>query len=464
MNELREVLSSAQASAQRVAPAGEDSHVVSTRSRIRRRRFARQAGAGLAGVVVLAGVAAATVWLPGVLRESPVGVPSPAPTDSQEPEPSLSPSPNSPGFVERAVTVIPGVLPEAQALTEAVLDQVSSGWVLLSFDGTVMDGENPTQETGPWVTYLVTPTGERFEVGVSETEATIVQWDVSGQTAWLQGGQRNSVAQVLDLRTGEMQPVDLECRSGEFFFESVAVIDSGWLVRHRCDEVGVAVVVDPHGASYVDVLDDLGVFVGEEGVTVRDLDGTQAVYTYGVAPEQEFRVEGFDGVSQPLLLPPGFNDCYPHGPGRANALAVQCLDGGAPTVWDLSLTGGAAAAVVDAPARERLATAVGHPGLGEAVMVPYYCTAGEVPVLVVDGLERPAAVALGSAATVVGYPDGSVEQCNSGTGDRVLLSGYGTVWTVNVVTNEVTVLVAPPTRDATTYVAGAHALAAIMAP
>ncbi|PKQ26767.1 MAG: hypothetical protein CVT64_03470 [Actinobacteria bacterium HGW-Actinobacteria-4] len=458
MNELRDVLINAQVSAQAEAPHGGDTHVHSTRTRIRRRRLARHAGAGAVGALALAGVAAATLWLPSLIRENPAVVPSPSVSPS--PEHAPSPSPDSAGFVERAVTVIPGVLPDAQPLTEAVLSQVTSGWVLATYDGTIMDGENPVTDTGPWVAYLVSPTGERFEVGAIDTEATLAQWDVSRQVAWLHGGEDSPVSHVLDLRTGTFQPVALECGEGTYYLESVAVIESGWLVRHRCDSTGVAVGVSPAGTTQAEVP---GVFVAGEGVTVRDLDGVQVAYTFGMPPEQKFRGERFDGTSLPLQLPVGFGDCYPHGPGRPGALAVQCFDGGVSTVWDLSLSGSAATAVVDGARRELISAALGHPGMGDSVLFPQYCGAGEVPVVVTDGLERPAAVALNPMATVVGFPNGTVEQCNSGTDDRVLLSAYGAVWTVDVTTNAVTMLVEPPERDATTYVRGAHAMAAIMA-
>jgi hypothetical protein len=417
----------------------------------------RAVGVSFLGAAALVGVVSLGVWGVGFLDTEPAVSPSPGPAVSVSPDPdrSVSPSPVERVFVERPVTVMPGALPSAEPLTEQVLEQAGAGWTALTYNASIsVDGE-PTS-TGPYVIYLVSPDGVRYEAGVSDTEADVAGWAREASSVLVVGNDSERVPpRVLDLYTGTFTEVDQECTDGEYVPFGASFGIDGWIVRAMCGEEPRDALIAFSGKGTVDVD---GLVPSEFGRSVIDVRGMQIVYEFERAPEDKFWAQRLGSEGRfPLQLPPSHDDCYPLGPADGNGAGVVCMDGAGPTVWKLNPDTDVPTPIMDDAKRVQVASALGHPDEHASIEIQHLCFAGSVPVAVIGGLERSMAVRL-DTAEIVGDSQGTVEACASGSESTVILSAYGTAWSVDVVTGQSTVLAEPPARDDGNFVVGADAL------
>lgn len=233
MNDLRDMFNDLEATHASEGPAGLDptSRGVVT-GRIRRSRRTRAVVLSGAGALIVA-VVATTAWGLARLGEpEPVLAPSPTASPSQAsatpsvPSPSVTPSPEivltMPAFA--GTVTVDEHLPSALPITPEAWNEAGPGWVLATYREWVVtghEGDDPVNSVGPQVAYLISPTGDRYELTQipGDEGIEIYAWDPQASTALafaLPSGSDGWWV-VLDLVTGTTRPL-----------EETDVAASGW--------------------------------------------------------------------------------------------------------------------------------------------------------------------------------------------------------------------------------------------
>ncbi|WP_258725317.1 hypothetical protein [Cellulomonas sp. NS3] len=221
-----------------LSAAGLDAEVRALTARVRRRRALRATAAGLGAATVM-GVGALGVQAadrtdevpvdprPSVTRTSPA--PSPSVTRTGTPAPTPTPTSEEPAVLGE-VTVHP-LLPPAQPLRAGMLEAAGPGWHLVTVS-VPWEVEPDVPDAPPPVLYLVSPSGDRFEVP-TPVPLTIdsATWDGGTVEDWAPGSTAvvtfvSTGVSLGDTRTGYLAVRDL--LSGETFAE-IPVPETEWV-------------------------------------------------------------------------------------------------------------------------------------------------------------------------------------------------------------------------------------------
>lgn len=444
--ELRDVLGGAEAATAGALPAYDE--VVFARGvakKARRRHAVRSAGTG-----ALVGLALGVIGTGGFLvvdhfQGLDPALPNPTPSASDP----VTPTPNPTAVGD--VTVADG-LPSATALTAGVLASADRGWVLAVFDSTFRSGtEDPIW--GEKVLYLVSPTGDRYEVAnlTRFGNPVLSAWDTDRQVAFLVDNRM--AAFTVDLASGQVTEEWQFCGEGGSMRAAVAA-DGQWLLRGNCS--GEA--LDGYYTDDGTLIRDDGVPDGE-GVTVMSVGDVQVRFEFEMPPAESYVAYHADGTEVPLQAVGANTACYPMGPALDGGLAVQCWsDDGSSTLWSLDVDGGAAHVIADQAVFISVIDAMGGDGLWS---LPGYCLTGDHETLTGEfGL----AVLGDGAPTLLSNGEYRGTVCYGGIGDTVLVAGVGPLWTWDAGTGAtVTLLPVPEPSDDGTWV-GASENGAIIHP
>jgi len=389
------------------------------------RRAKRKRTARSAGVALLAVASIGVLGTAGYVAYDHFGSLTPAvtPTASATDGPVPSPSPTHhdwPNVADRPVTTGEG-LPDAVALNGQALGSVDKGWVLSIFDSTFRPGvADPIQ--GERVLYLVSPSGERYEVAnlTKYSAPHLSAWDMEREVAFIV--ENNYVALTVDLASGKVTHEWQFCGEGGSLRAEDRPGDE-WLLRGFCSGAGLDGIYKDDGTFVT----DSGVVKGGEGVTVMDVGDTQVRYEFEMPPAQSYVAYHADGTQVPLQPVGDSVACYPMGPSLTGGLAVQCWgEGDAVTIWNLDLNGGAATPIANAGTLTAIEDASGGFLPAAGATITGYVVAGDYEGITTS---HPAAVALkGLTPTIL--TDGGIAgtYCYGGVGETVLVEGSGALW------------------------------------
>lgn len=439
--ELRDVLGAAEAATERGLPAFD--HVVMARGvtrRAKRRTATRQAVTGLVAGVSLGVVGFGGYFAYDKLSDEVNPVVIPSPTDGPQP----TPTGDWPDVADRAVTTGVG-LPDAVALTGEAYATADTGWVLAIFDSTKYNGiEEPTQ--GERVLYLVSPTGEQYEVANLTRYGSphLAAWDIERQVALIVEGRY--VALTIDLASGEVTHEWQFCGEGGSMTAKDLPGDE-WLLRGFCS--GEA--LDGVYADDFTFVTDEGIVKGGEGITVMDIGDIQVRYEFEMPPAQSFRAYHSDGT-EIALQPVGDEvQCFPQGPSRMGGLAVTCYglddmresgmslwpDRG--EIWNLDLNGGVPTQIAGLDYYATIEDLLGWPEDSEGISLNGYTLAGDNDVVAYSGVFQ--AVLDEGGPILMTNGERLASTCYGGVGGTVLLTGDGELWTWDSRTGETITLI-----------------------
>jgi hypothetical protein len=434
MSELAEVLSGAESRTESALPGFDVAVLIrGVAKRARRQRTIRGARTGAIGLAIVAAIGVGGAYGLAAIRDNAPAVPGPV----ASPSVSAAPSPSASRWDEgRAVTRGQGI-PSALPLPPAVLASAGSGWVLAVFDSTLRaSGADPID--GQRVLYLISPTGDRYEVAnlTQYQSPVLAAWDTDRNVALLVEGRY--VALTVDLATGEVSHEWQFCGEGGSL--TARPLGRGeWLLRGFCS--GSA--LDGRYADDGTALGADGVVQGGEGVTVMDVGDVQVRYEFEMPPAESYVAYRADG-SHVALEPVGpTTACYPLGPSLTGGLAVQCWDSdGAVSIWNLDLGGGAPSPIGLPATVAAIEGAAGGPSPDPTAILTGFCVAGNHEVLTTS---HPALAVLGEDGPSV-LSDGAFRAtaCRGGVGDAVLVSGEGPLWTWNARTGATVTLIPVP--------------------
>lgn len=360
-------------------------------------------------------------------------------------------SDDAPTSVATVPTVAPGApgevtaaagLPAAQPLTDDVLADVDTLWTLATFHGNVPDAQGGNALAGPTVLYLVSPSGDAFQVAnlTAIGADRLVAWDSARNMALL-GFEQGVAVRSYDLDSRAVGPAIDPCDGATPTGPGAAFAHKGnWRLYTECfrAESGAdggpstfihAVTVGDRG----ELANNRGVVSPAQGSTVTLAHGAQIVSGLhvgydedGAFLEDEYHTELTahlaDGGTVALPLPDGYQFCDVVGPGRGTTVAAFCTAGAEGSLWELPLNG-------DAPLEAIGTTRLPVNAEGELLRVAASCAAdsilavqfagddpGESTLLVLDRLvlrpvaidQLPATACLGALGStfVIGGPEG----------------------------------------------------------
>jgi hypothetical protein len=375
----------------------------------------------LVGVVGVA-VAYGTGVLGGVTSDGP----PPSASASGTPSPTVVSSGTATVaadtiVVPRPVTTGTGV-PSASVLHDATFTSVTSGWVLTAFDaGTYDASHNPVP--GTRLVYLVSPTGERFEVAhfTADRDADVAAWNVGeGKVLLVFHGFDYA---VLDIATGAVGPTWELCGTHPVAAVVTPQADGAWAFRGSCVGAQIDGVYSDTGAD----VSPASYFKAQFGTWSADLGGGQVAVVTFESP-QLFLVTA-PGWTDPAEMskPAGVDSCTPLGPGRAGSLAVGCTHGTHASAWELHPNGDVPTPLVTEAQVDAFTGAVTGPGAPQFMGV---CVVGSTEILEIATTGRAAAYASSGGLTQPGLSeDVGAEYCWDGSGQTALFSGHGSLWT-----------------------------------
>ncbi len=457
MMELSDALAQAEASTSAALPGFDEAVLVRTvTSRVRRTRGLRAFRVGVLAAVALAAVGSGTFLVASTMRQHTPVAPVPAPSGSGTVSPTPGPNPSATDGSSRPVTVADG-LPSANPATAAIVSSAGTGWVLAVFDSSFrpVDGE-PT--AGERVLYLVSPTGDRYEVAnLSDYSAPRLEaWDTNRNVAFIV--ENRYVSLTVDLSTGDVTHEWQFCGEGGSL-RAAPTGDGHWLLRGSCSGTPLDGVYNDDGTPVASP----GIVDGGEGVTVMDVGDVQVRYEFEKPPAESYVAYMPDGSHVALAAVSPETACYPLGPSLLGGLAVQCWGSGdAVSIWNLPLDGGDATPIAVPETLRAIDAAAGGALPPDGAILTGYCLAGRHEAIVTS---HPAVAVLGEdSPTVMVDGEYRATSCLGGEGDTTLLAGAGPLWTWNAATGAiVTMLPVPEPGDGGVWV-GASENGAIIHP
>jgi len=322
MRHLGDAMRDAEAALESEATPGDAAalgRVLGARATRRRRWRHARVGTGIAVAVVVAGLAVGGL-LPD--RGDPA-VPIPSltalPTPTAEPVETVSPSPEPtepsaapvPTIIEYTYDAAAGLtssanLPEASAITPEIWDEVTSGWVIATYGGGLLEHDPfgplgadyyPPAAPGPRVVYAVSPGGETFEVA-NLTELgfdDLVAFDPPSRRGLAYASESGDLA-VVDLESRTVLQTVPYCAN---YGRTAERLEAGWVVASSCYSDNVA----------------LALVIGDDGVVTPLADAVnRVVVALGGDPAADFRtayawVRG--SVIQARTIEPDTGEMYP---------------------------------------------------------------------------------------------------------------------------------------------------------
>jgi hypothetical protein len=380
-------------------------------------------------VILVVGVAGVAVgYGTGLLGADSSAAPSGSPSVAASGTPSPTTAASATATVAadtivtpRPVTTGTGV-PSAGELHDATFTSVTSGWVLTVFDaGTYDASHNPLP--GTRLVYLVSPSGERFEVAhfAADREADVAAWNVAAGKALLVFHGFDYA--VLDIATGAVGPTWELCGTHPVTAVVAPQADGTWAFRGACIGAQIDGVYSDAGAD----VSPASYFKSQFGTWSADLGGAQvAIVTYDTPQLFLITAPGWSDPAE-TYKPAGVDACNPLGPGRAGTIAVGCAHGAHASAWELHANGDAATQLVTEAQVDAFTAAATGPGVPQFVG---NCVVGGQEVLEVATVGRAAAFASGAGLTQVSIGEtAAAEYCWGASGSTGLFSGQGSLWT-----------------------------------
>ena len=373
---------------------------------------------GAAGVAVAYGTGA----LGGVASDGTSASPSVGASGKPSPSPSASATVAADTIVTpRPVTTGTGV-PSASQLHDATFTSVTSGWVLTVFDAGTYDGSH-SAVPGTRLVYLVSPTGERFEVAhfAADKEADVAAWNVSAGKALLVFHGFDYA--VLNIATGAVGPTWRLCGTHPVTAVVAPQSDGTWEFRGSCIGAQIDGIYSDAGAD----VSPGSFFKSQFGTWAASLGGgVVAIVSFDTPQLFLFTAPGWTDPVE-TYKPAGVDSCNPLGPGRPDSIAVGCAHGTHASAWELHVNGDPATPLVTEAQVDSFTGAVTGPGTPQFVG---NCVVNNTEILEVATTGRAAAYASSGGLTQPGLSEFvGAEYCWGGSGPTALFSGHGSLWT-----------------------------------
>lgn len=314
-------------------------------------------------------------------------------------------------------------VPEAEALTSAVLASAGSGWVVAIDDTTQIDTSTSpaTTTAGDKILYLISPVGVRYELANLDSlgldSPNLVAWDQPRDLVLL--SEDNADLKVLNMATGAIGSSWTYCGDPSPIHSGQAR-GGNWLVRGGCQGEGFDGIYTDAGVLVPSTIVGAGAFF-----TVNDIGPVQMQHEFERAPDERFMAFYADGTS--ATIPSSVaGDCYPLGKGRGATLAVYCYsDTGDLSVWDLPVDGSAPHQVVTASQLVDFAMAAAGLGAGD-FWVTDFCSDSALAVIQFSlGDAAQLGVLYGGTVEEVGPAARPYQTCHAAEGTAALVSGGG---------------------------------------
>ncbi len=402
----------------------------------------------------------------GAGSPTPTAAASGAATGASTPTPSASPSstpvaPPDTIVAPRPVTTGPGI-PTATPIHDAQFTSATSGWVLALFDTATYDASHEAAP-GTRILYLISPAGQRFEVGVfsADQQVDLAAWNVAAGKALLELG--GSHYAVFDIAANTLGPTWALCGDHPVTAFITPRDDGTWGFRGYCIGAQVDGVYSDTGADVTPADYYRAPF---ERWDVDLQMGAVAIF-WPDAPHPSI-IESFPGSDEPteLYWPSGVDSCVPLGVGRftpggvVSNIAISCTSGEHVSAWELDDLSIDPLQVATSSAIESFSASALSGGVP---FVSNNCVVGNREVLEIQSVDRGAAVVDNGNLTQPKLGSVGAEHCWGASGDVGLYSGYGSLWTSVFGGASVPLIQVPATTNAGDVV-GVGDTRAIIAP